>query len=1032
MSRSKVVSTGLEKHSGGEQRNLCERAILELASDAILVVEIKTGRIIDASGSACEMFGYSLVDICQMNISDLSAESSDGERDSNLSWMTSLSNDQHLEAHWRVKTGSGLQLTMDLDARSALLDGRNCLIVKLNQSDCEVIPTSPDLERADDLAALNQSQNDMIYFHAADGTLTMYNNAHIKMTGYSPSEFEKYPELLKSLVQSDETKFSADIQITGQNSDPVTHLVYQLKTKAGKWKCLQSQRIAVIDEQGKFKGFNCIDRDITEFKGNGKVLPDSEARYQEMFNAIREGIVVLDKDENVEFANQACAEIFGVDTVDCLVGNDLMQFIPEEEKSHACSQQDLRQQEGIKTDYELSIVTSNGLRKILRVSMSPRLDKKGNYSGAMGSFQDITDQKQAEMALKNSEAKYRTYISNAPHGVFVLDEKGQFSEINEQFCRLSGYPEYEVIGHIPPKFFSPHKADAARQEFCKLFSEGRFDGDIMIRRYDGTDATFRVTVVRLTDGRFFGFIADITDRVNAEEALRKSEHKYKTYLSSAPFGVFVINGEGVFLEANETASRFSGYTIEEMTGMRLERLIPKKNPAGFEHFRQLLERSQSSGEVLVKHKNGSFHWYQVDAVKLSEDRYIGYCNDVTDRRLADEEIRKFKSIADGATYGIAICDLDGTLTYVNKCIAQMHGYDMENLLTCDVSIFHTIDQIIEVRRMLNDLKRKGSFTSREVWHKHRDETVFPTLMNGTIIRDDEGEPKFMAMTASDITELKHLQEFAGRAERLETAGRIAGQVAHDFNNLLGPLVGYPDLIRDELADGNDALPYLEAMETAARQIADINQQLLSLGRRGHYNLESLKLNDIIESVLKSLHPIPPNVVVKTNLSSDLKCIKGGSSQIFRVIVNLIANALDAMADNGVLTISTEGSYVENDSGKYNQIPVGEYVKLTIKDTGRGIPGHELLRVFEPFFTTKHADKKHGSGLGLSVVDAVVKDMAALSIWKAMKERAQTYTYIFQSLRKMLQCRKRKKSKKVQRVSWLSTMMECNDRSYLNS
>ncbi len=226
---------------------------------------------------------------------------------------------------------------------------------------------------------------------------------------------------------------------------------------------------------------------------------------------------------------------------------------------------------------------------------------------------------------------------------------------------------------------------------------------------------------------------------------------------------------------------------------------------------------------------------------------------------------------------------------------------------------------------------------------------------------------------SDISETKRLRALESRAERLETAGTIAGQVAHDFNNLLAPLMAYPDLIREDLPKNHTVLAYVDQIEQAARKIADINQDLLTMGRRGHYNQEILNLNTIVYHVTSEINLNSGTLAFDLDLFDDLMDIMGGRAQIHRVISNLVANARDAMQDIGTITIKTENCYVDSESVQYSRVPMGEYVKLTISDTGCGIPDEIVNKIFDPFFTSKIADKRRGSGLGMSVVDAVVKD-----------------------------------------------------------
>ena len=224
----------------------------------------------------------------------------------------------------------------------------------------------------------------------------------------------------------------------------------------------------------------------------------------------------------------------------------------------------------------------------------------------------------------------------------------------------------------------------------------------------------------------------------------------------------------------------------------------------------------------------------------------------------------------------------------------------------------------------------------------------------------------------DITEQKRVHEELARAQRLETAGRIAGQIAHDFNNLLAPLTAYPTLIHDDLAKGSDVSEFLFEMESAAIKIAEINQQLLALGRRGHYTTDQINLNQLI-SKLTILKALPKDLILNLELTNDLFLIKGGAAQLTRALMNLIINAKEAMNDLGALTIRTENVYLDEPLKGNQTIKRGEYVKVEICDTGTGIDATIIDKIFDPFFTTKKMDKIRGSGLGLSIVHGVVED-----------------------------------------------------------
>jgi len=345
------------------------------------------------------------------------------------------------------------------------------------------------------------------------------------------------------------------------------------------------------------------------------------------------------------------------------------------------------------------------------------------------------------------------------------------------------------------------------------------------------------------------------------------------------------------------------------------------------------------------------------------------------RRLRESE-EKFRAIAGSARDAIVMMDDRGTVSFWNHAAGDMFGWSEDETLGQPLhELLAPADLQREYRRGLARFQGTGEGSAvdsvLELVAVRKDGSRFPIELSiGRMLL----QGKWCAVgIIRDVTERKSLQETAERAERLEAAGRIAGQVAHDFNNLLGPLVAYPDLIKEELSPGHPALEFVEPIAQAAVQMAEINQQLLTLGRRGHYNVEVIRINSIVEQVVDQFQPLPTHITLDAQLDPGLMNIKGGGAQVFRLLSNVVMNALDAMPGPGTLTVRTQNWYREGSAPAVDGPPTGEYVKITIADTGCGIPDDALGQVFEPFFTTKAADRKRGSGLGLSVVHAVAQD-----------------------------------------------------------
>jgi signal transduction histidine kinase/CheY-like chemotaxis protein len=213
-----------------------------------------------------------------------------------------------------------------------------------------------------------------------------------------------------------------------------------------------------------------------------------------------------------------------------------------------------------------------------------------------------------------------------------------------------------------------------------------------------------------------------------------------------------------------------------------------------------------------------------------------------------------------------------------------------------------------------------------------------------------------------------------RAERLEMAGTLAGQIAHDFNNLLTPLLAYPELIRREVPSNKTVIEYLDVMEKTTGDMTRLTHQLLSLARRGQAGAEMFDINDLIEQVVKLMQTVMPvGISVELDLDENLLGVKGSKDQMRRVLENLCQNAVDAMGGSGTLQIRTENIYLDEPVARYGVVNVGEYVKVSVMDSGPGIPDAVKDKIFDPFFTTKRGSAQRGSGLGLSIVHGIMRD-----------------------------------------------------------
>jgi len=335
-------------------------------------------------------------------------------------------------------------------------------------------------------------------------------------------------------------------------------------------------------------------------------------------------------------------------------------------------------------------------------------------------------------------------------------------------------------------------------------------------------------------------------------------------------------------------------------------------------------------------------------------------------RLEMEE--KYRLVVQNATDAILLME-NAKIKFFNPKTLELTGYQEKHLINKNFFDLVDINDKSRVAYCLSKLAKYENYTleSFQLIDKGGD----ARWVEGNFLRVNWHETTSCLLFLNDITKRKALQEELAQAQRLESAGRVAGQIAHDFNNLLSPITAYPALIREEIPENKSCLEMLNEIEQAANKLAQINQQLLALGRRGHYTTEKVDLKELLLSILLS-YKLHQSIKLKKFFRSDLYMVKGGATQLRRAFLNIIQNAVEAMDDSGTLKVSARNVTIKKSLKGYYSVNHGNYVRIDIKDTGHGMPPEIRKRIFEPFFTTKKRDKKRGSGLGLSIVYSIIE------------------------------------------------------------
>ncbi len=477
-----------------------------------------------------------------------------------------------------------------------------------------------------------------------------------------------------------------------------------------------------------------------------------------------------------------------------------------------------------------------------------------------------------------------------------------------------------------------------------------------------------------------------------EEALRQSEERYRTILENIEDGYYEVDLPGNFTFFNDSLCRMLGYSRDEMIGMNNQQYTdPENRKKLFEAFNTVYKtREPMKGfawEVFRKDGTKLFGEASISLIKDSNGQPIGFrgiARDITERKRAEEalnsEKQRFQTLSEQAPFGMVMIDQEGDFKYINPKFTELFGYDLNDLPNGKTwfrkaypnpTYRHDI-----ISSWLNDLKsfRRGEKRSR---------TFTVTCKNGTEkiinfipVQLETGENLVACEDISDRKraeeEMMVLEEQLRHSQKMEAIGQLAGGVAHDFNNLLTVIKGYSQLSLLDLKESDPLWGNIQEIHKATQRAADLTRQLLAFSRRQILDPKVLDINTLLKDLDKMLRRIiGEDIELVTLLAEDLGRVKIDPGQFEQIILNLAANARDAMPSGGKLTIETANIELDKEYAlTHIGVRPGPYVCLSFGDTGVGIPFGMKDKVFEPFFTTK--EKGKGTGLGLSTVYGIVK------------------------------------------------------------
>ncbi len=604
---------------------------------------------------------------------------------------------------------------------------------------------------------------------------------------------------------------------------------------------------------------------------------------------------------------------------------------------------------------------------------------------------------QSGKELRESEARFRELANLLPESIFETDIDGRLTFLNRNTFENFGYTEDDLKKGLNVfDMIIPEERERAKNITIKILKGEKTTGNeyTALRKDKGTFPFLLRFAPILHDNRHAGFrgvVINISDRINAEKALKESEDRYRSIVENSNQGIVVVDENYRLEYVNDKICEILGISRNELTGQDFRMSIDQSSRelvAKNYLLRQSGAPAPNSYEACLIRKDGTKIFVEISSSVVSsltgEKQTVAQILDITDRKKAEVALResevKYRSILENIEEVFYEVNLKGDITYVNDAVEKLlGGYTRDELVGLnnrDYTTPETAKRMFDVFNKVYHTGESSKVNDFEIITK--DGSTKLLELSSFLIMDQDGNKTGFRGLIRDVSERiraekekKKLESQFYQAQKMEAIGTLAGGIAHDINNILMGIQGNASIVLMDIDPSDPQYEKLRNIEEYVISGSSLTKQLLGFARSGKYHIKATDLNELVEKTSGMFGRTKKEIRIKTRFQDGIWSVEVDQSQIEQVLLNIYVNAWQAMPAGGDLYLDVQNIIIDKGYLKTYGINPGRYVKISITDTGIGMDDATRQRIFDPFFTTKEMGR--GTGLGLASAYGIIKN-----------------------------------------------------------